>query len=244
MYVRRPTGDTSWVMRIQNQVQYDMPNSEFPLHDITSVFFPSHQLGQYSSMLETPSTNTNNAEIIEEQTKSNEPSSVIIPSEQKQIFPKLPVSSGPIQIPGSPLRQLSNSSEERDQDIAFDEGDDRSRNPVRRVNSSPEMSSSYKKPYLNRDKSDNSTSSQDSNCDDDVIIKKNSKCFTKERGCEAIPEEMSGGTPPSHPALMTLHSDPGKARFEFYNNSIEICFKLFCVIVYSMLQYLALMQIN
>lgn len=202
-------------MRIQNQVQYDTINNEFPLHDITSVFFPSNEFEQTANSQDKLALPLRvvEAETVEEPAKCIEP---VVSSEYKQLPIKLPVSSGPIQIPGSPSRQLSNSSEERDQDTSFDEGDDKSRNPVRRVNSSPEMSSSYRKPYLNREKSDNSTSSQDSICDDDIILKKNSKCFAKDRGCEAIPEEMSGGTPPSHPTLMTLHSDPGTVNF-LYN---------------------------
>ena len=39
IYVRRPTGDMSWIMRIQNSMQFETSH-DFPLHDITSLYMP------------------------------------------------------------------------------------------------------------------------------------------------------------------------------------------------------------
>nr|CAD7441251.1 unnamed protein product [Timema bartmani] len=63
--------------------------------------------------------------------------------------------SGPILIPGSPLKRSisrQNSRESLDNETDCYETDGRSRNPVRRSNSSPEMSASWKNPFMNRDK--------------------------------------------------------------------------------------------
>lgn len=40
IYVRRPTGDMSWIMRIQNQMQFES-SFDFPIHDITSLYMPT-----------------------------------------------------------------------------------------------------------------------------------------------------------------------------------------------------------
>lgn len=40
IYVRRPTGDTSWIMRIQNSTQFETP-TDFPVHDIMALYMPN-----------------------------------------------------------------------------------------------------------------------------------------------------------------------------------------------------------
>lgn len=80
----------------------------------------------------------------------------------------------------SPSRQSSRDSVDEDSESLFYEDGSRSRNPVRRTNSSPEMSASWKNPFMNAD----------SKIDEDGK-KKN---YTKDMrvSCEAIPEEISG----------------------------------------------------
>lgn len=58
----------------------------------------------------------------------------------------------------------------------------KSRNPVRRSNSSPEMSANWKNPFMMQ---------KDGHLDEDTIKKKG---FTKDMrvSCEAIPEEIAG----------------------------------------------------
>lgn len=40
IYVRRPTGDMSWIMRIQNSMQFETP-MDFPVHDIMTLYMPN-----------------------------------------------------------------------------------------------------------------------------------------------------------------------------------------------------------
>lgn len=41
IYIRRPTGDMSWVMRIQNYISFSNSIYEFPLNEISTLFMPS-----------------------------------------------------------------------------------------------------------------------------------------------------------------------------------------------------------
>lgn len=156
--------------------------------------------------------------------------------------PSSKATSGPIAIPKQQKVKESGSISDHDSDAKDDgvslDGDDeekngnddeddddddeggRSRNPVRRVNSSPEMSSNYRNPYLmaqNKQKehllASNSSGSGDGGGEDgtgselmpnqqQMSTAENTqwkKGFSKDMrvSCEAIPEEMSGQTPPS-----------------------------------------------
>lgn len=141
----------------------------------------------------------------------------------------------PIDIPKSahaykiPSGSYSDVEPEMDDDegadVAFEENDSRSRNPVRRVNSSPEMSSNYRHPFVIQKTSTATqpttntsgmnianihvTSSEDDSLagglDADQQQKK--KNFSKERvNCEAIPEEITDLTPPNQqPIVIERH---------------------------------------
>lgn len=214
--IRRPTGNMSWMMRIQNQMSLDAQNSEIPLQNLISQMMPSlsaiypnceswtvepsrnHTVktsslteisqiqGDSSSSLSaatptqtrcntradsnpTPETSTSDlfrtasgsSEHLRagpEQTHSitfSPTATTPLPSEDKSAATLL---SGPIDIPKSahaykiPSGSFSDVEPELDDeestDIAFEENDSRSRNPVRRVNSSPEMSSNYRHPFV------------------------------------------------------------------------------------------------
>lgn len=39
--IRRPTGDISWVMRIQNQLSNQTLNQDFPLNELSTLYLPS-----------------------------------------------------------------------------------------------------------------------------------------------------------------------------------------------------------
>ena len=43
IYVRRPTGDMSWIMRIQNSMHLDTPY-ELPLDNITALYMPTSEM--------------------------------------------------------------------------------------------------------------------------------------------------------------------------------------------------------
>lgn len=45
IYVRRPTGDMSWIMRIQNSMQFET-NIDFPVYDIMALYRPNQNLKQ------------------------------------------------------------------------------------------------------------------------------------------------------------------------------------------------------
>nr|CAD7432434.1 unnamed protein product [Timema monikensis] len=147
--------------------------------------------------------------------------------------------SGPILIPGSPLKRSisrQNSRESLDNETDCYDTDGRSRNPVRRSNSSPEMSASWKNPFMNRDKEregkplplplDREDSGEmETKQDNPTEAKKPAKLSKDPRvSCEAIPEESAGQgtTPPQpstlvsgttnqdgHPPLASCHSYPG-----------------------------------
>lgn len=85
------------------------------------------------------------------------------------------------------VRQASNESGDDDEeDVEYDDGCS-SRNPVRRSNSSPEMSANWKNPFLQKQQSDDGRS-----CDDDVGKKVKNYSKDMRVSCEAIPEEIAG----------------------------------------------------
>uniref|UniRef100_A0A1Y1N0Q7 Rap-GAP domain-containing protein n=1 Tax=Photinus pyralis TaxID=7054 RepID=A0A1Y1N0Q7_PHOPY len=204
IYVRRATGDMSWIMRIQNQLSQQLNICDYPLNEILTLFTPSVQ--QCAEEMES-TDNQCQSESVETGNPDEEFSST---------------ASMPISIPGSPCkqspsRQSSRDSIDEDMENIYEDGS-KSRNPVRRSNSSPEMSSNWKNPFLQKQERDR----DESRTQDEENTKK-MKTYTKDMrvSCEAIPEEISGmgTTPPStepvsnakeqHPALLSCHSYPG-----------------------------------
>ncbi|XP_045478155.1 tuberin isoform X2 [Harmonia axyridis] len=57
IYVRRPTGDMSWVMRIQNTISSKSSINEFPLKELTHLFMPSTTSGSGNDHSSTGSRN-------------------------------------------------------------------------------------------------------------------------------------------------------------------------------------------
>lgn len=250
----RPTGNMSWMMRIQNHITMDMQTNDVLLQDLINMCRPS--LGEIYNMQEWMNddqiwANNGNQSLepgqpkamptgVVEETKARPtektevessrkddriekpdggnsssggagPISVFEVEEQTSYeFDKNP--SGPITIPkpNHPEKIPSGSfsdveGEDDDDNVPFDGSDSRHRNPVRRVNSSPEMSSNWRQPYLSQ-KSNQSTNSASvaipaigpsdedtTTIDPDLLLKK--KNFGKV-SCEAIPEEIADSTPP------------------------------------------------
>ncbi|OXU24396.1 hypothetical protein TSAR_012885 [Trichomalopsis sarcophagae] len=226
IYVRRPTGDMSWIMRIQNSM-HEVSPYELPLDNITALYMPttdilpqkSQDLASEFSEDEIPDTTEKTLEPIQA-----EANTVVKPSTSS--------TSGPIDIPGSPARPSPSRPSPRDSLESLEEGEEesrKSRNPVRRSNSSPEMSSNWKNPFLNKDKLNLPSAERDDVNPDldvksDTDLKKHIKStYTKDMrvSCEAIPEEISGmgTTPPStentgeHPSgLLSQRSYPGTSQ--------------------------------
>lgn len=334
--IRRPTGNMSWMMRIQNQMSLDAQNSEIPLQNLISQMMPSlgaiypnsdswtlepsrDHTSKASSLTEisqiqgdstasattaavadnsVPPTSTtiddvsltstaveptadeqkgaeknrtsvpklanlsdlpknqNNAATtvsitddrcansVNQSRQSDTTSAHTAASDDKPTAAAL--LSGPIDIPKSshaykiPSGSFSDVEPEPDDedgaDVAFEENDSRSRNRVRRVNSSPEMSSNYRQPFVAQKASgvggtqlatgnaagatihvtssdDDATVAGTSSIDPDQQQKK--KNFSKERvNCEAIPEEITDSTPPNQQpmAVERQHSNEDKIK--------------------------------
>ncbi|KAJ1527617.1 hypothetical protein ONE63_007580 [Megalurothrips usitatus] len=188
IYVRRPTGDMSWVMRIQNQ------NSALDLSDVPTLFLPSLMKRDCSGAAP-PSISDKNGDDSAVAPVDETPLSVA------QTMQHIPASSEPVNIPASPIRrspsrQSSRDSldeeeeEECDPDTEMDDGSGRARNPVRRSNSSPEMSAGWRNPFL-----------ASSAADREKMEKVTKPSYSRQyrANCEAIPEEIAGlgTTPPS-----------------------------------------------
>lgn len=162
----------------------------------------------------------------------------------ENILDAVVTTSGPIDIPrpSQPVKESAGSFSDVEQEkedgqadddeaVPFDEDDSRSRNPVRRVNSSPEMSSNWRNPFLSQkgaptandhhidDDSNSNNVNNVSNASANTVVitesidqqRKKPAGFGKDMrvSCEAIPEEIAGSTPPSQPESVkesTLHS--------------------------------------
>ncbi|XP_060521768.1 tuberin [Cylas formicarius] len=195
VYIRRPTGDMSWVMRIQNEISYTHANYEFPLNEISTLYMSSLQ------------TESSRPRLCRQDTFDDNHDDDAVGGTPKQ----------------SPSRQNSQDSIEEELEEVYDDGS-KSRNPVRRSNSSPEMSGGWKNPF-------HKVGEDDKGGED-----KKSKLYSKDMrvSCEAIPEEIAGTTPPQqephqfskqisltsatssssvnlHPALLSHHSYPGSS---------------------------------
>lgn len=196
--VRRPTGNMSWVMKIQNHITLDSLSCDVPLQDLINMCTPSlgevynfqdllHEEPLWSNVnitnvqmtsaeltkKKTVTVETNNTKPTEVTEKKPEPTTQIVASTTKKtdVMPITTATtaaaaesnisnshplSGPINIPKSsntekiPSGSFSDAEPEDDDGdgVAFDENESKSRNPVRRVNSSPEMSSNWRHPFI------------------------------------------------------------------------------------------------
>ncbi len=222
-------------MRVQNQISIDTQN-EVPLQDLITLFMPSMG-GIFGSDFVADSSFLNSSTlspetIIDHQRKisvlSNELSDVktqeelkkqvenILPAKQKSVSPPSETATSPIDIPkqSQSKKEIAGSfsdvepeKDEENSDVAFEDDESRLRNPVRRVNSSPEMSSSWKNPFLGQKNPIGSSSGagnvgqEDEGPNVEGEQQQKKKSFGKDMrvSCEAIPEEIAGSTPPSHP---------------------------------------------
>ncbi|XP_060802820.1 tuberin [Amyelois transitella] len=231
LHVRTPTGDVSWLVRGQNQETFEQL-MEWGLLDVAAMLQPATgaATATHDQTSESPPRSRSGSGSTQGRSQDLHKSSSdsVVSGERRPplaashcIVPPHPVRSStqPINIPSSPQRQSSSSTTD-DDDLLLIVPEGKSRHPVRRSNSSPEMSSSWK---LARDSPE---------LDDDILLpscepagtmsmalhasKKAAKKSDMRVSCEAIPEEMgtsplaAGRTQPdAHPHLMTYKSDPG-----------------------------------
>lgn len=239
MVIRRPTGNMSFVMRIQNQISLDSLSNEVSLQDLMNMFMPSLG-GIYLSadplvdkMLWDSDTLTFPEQYAIE---SNKKKTVVVDVPdtkamdddgkldngsitQAQVPHASTVekhsTSFPIDIPKSSLKHKSPSGSYSD----TEEDDSRSRKPVRRSNSSPEMGSNWRHQFLSQRTStggtlgpSNSThaSNEDETVAGDSEQQQKKKNFGKDTrvSCEAIPEEIADSVPlqPTPPATTDSHT--------------------------------------
>lgn len=206
----------SWVMRIQNQLSSLQTIHEFPLNEVSSLVMPS--LRQTGYEYDGGESSNKNEESTQEEEYASSSMPISIPGRTKKQKSLITINFHSIGSPqNSPSRQ--NSRDSVDDDLDYDDGS-KSRNPVRRSNSSPEMSANWKNPFLLQKQQDDNK-----NLEDDTS--KKIKNYPKDArvSCEAIPEEIAGmgTTPPTHepivhgsvsehPTLLSCHSYPGSSE--------------------------------
>ncbi|CAH0719708.1 unnamed protein product, partial [Brenthis ino] len=241
LHVRSPTGDVSWLLRLQNRISSSQLQ-EWPLQDVLALLSPPlADLGLDDRLDPTSEGSPRSSHSASASQRSHAPdlhkssSDSVVGGERAARgggaggAGRARACTQPINIPGSPQRQSSSSTTD-DDDMLLIVPEGKSRHPVRRSNSSPEMSSSWK--------------GGDARADDDLLLlpavepasstpmamhasKKANKKSDMRVSCEAIPEEMCGTSPQPaphahahaqaqpnphphpHPHLMTYNSDPG-----------------------------------
>lgn len=191
--VRRPTGNMSWIMKIQNHIALDSMSCDVPLQDLIHMCTPS--LGEIYNiqdlMMQEEQMWNNNVNITNQiqsgdalkkkavTVDTNSVKSVEIPEKipETSIVPNAIINqkgqehtaavsldgnaTNPINIPKQAKADrhesgsFSDVEPEDGDDVAFDENESKSRNPVRRVNSSPEMSSNWRSPYIGQKSNQN-----------------------------------------------------------------------------------------
>lgn len=212
--IRKPSSMVSWLMKFENQVGAT-PN-DFSCHDLTALFSDRHiDAGNPNGILVRKKNEGSNNSLVEELPleRSIEKLS-LIHREEEEIPVKIPLQSTasdssvfsfptqPINIPVKPEAEQPPA----DDDISYDDddSDDPKRNPVRRVNSSPEMRSNWKMNMSIKASSKDSksgSSSKDTVSDDHdeankysegEMQQKKKSSYSKETkvSCEAIPEEI------------------------------------------------------
>ncbi|XP_067006155.2 tuberin isoform X2 [Anabrus simplex] len=233
IYVRRPTGDMSWVMRIQNHNNLQNSLLDFPLADISTLFMPAETSKKEQQFEDYVS---GHKRINSENLAESDYDAILDQHFEQGVEMAARIASGtaPICIPGSPCPSRQDSQDNIDVDeqdlddgvmVDLEEGG-KSRNPVRRSNSSPEMSASWKNAFMNREKERDGQAEAEGvgnglgGGENQAEGKKSVKqTYSKDPrvSCEAIPEEINslgttppaGDAPPVHPSLLSCHSYPG-----------------------------------
>lgn len=195
--IRRPTGNMSWIMKIQNHIALESLSCDVPLQDLIHMCTPSlGEIYNIQDFLNEEQSWSSNVNITNDQVQPTEvvkkKSVTVDPNNLKlsDAIEKIPENtqsagatqkaesvsatavdsnasnshplSGPIAIPKSAnTEKVASGSfsdvepEDDDDGVAFDENEAKSRNPVRRVNSSPEMSSNWRNPFIGQKSNQN-----------------------------------------------------------------------------------------
>ncbi|XP_062133679.1 tuberin isoform X1 [Drosophila sulfurigaster albostrigata] len=274
IYIRRPTGNISWITRIQNPITSDCFGQDLPFNSMVSMFLPTSHGGvfgpdnlmqpQQEQLLQQQQQQEQQQlqlqkeqqELLQKEQQHQQAAARQEPAEeldqitptasemrkrmmakaralqrQEEIHHSVSIASNSgvggtaaIDIPMARMAGKrgkdaalsgSVSDGEADDDVlAFGDAQSRARNPVRRVNSSPEMSSSWRQAILAAKPAP--LSSMGGVLEPEMVLheqepqlpatgakKKNVQYSTKDMrvSCEAIPEEIAGSTPPQAQGL-------------------------------------------
>lgn len=203
--IRKPSSMVSWLMKFENQV--GLFNNDFSFHDLTALFSDR-----------TIDPNNPNGVLVRKKNEGSSSSLVDdLPLErsmekltvkEEEVYTKIPLQSTasdssvfnvqtqPINIPPKPVQE---SAADDDVSLEDDDSDETKRNPVRRVNSSPEMRSNWKmssKGSKDRSTSKDTVASEDhEEAVNAEVSQKKKTSYSKEGkvSCEAIPEEVTAG---------------------------------------------------
>ncbi|KAH8315273.1 hypothetical protein KR074_002701 [Drosophila pseudoananassae] len=247
--IRRPTGNISWLTRIQNPITIDCFGQDLPFNNVVSLFLPTAHGGVFGpdNAMQVPPTPLADPEPEPETNPVTAPQASAIRSRmvakaralqrQEEIHsvgngngggngngnPSTSGGAAAIPIPrvsaaGKRGKEAAlcgsvSDGEADDDSLAFEDSQSRARNPVRRVNSSPEMSSSWRQAFLSTKPAPLSQEIAKAVADEPqsqlTLKKKNVQYSTKDMrvSCEAIPEEIAGSTPPAQAAGQALQPE-------------------------------------
>uniref|UniRef100_A0A1A9WRI4 Rap-GAP domain-containing protein n=1 Tax=Glossina brevipalpis TaxID=37001 RepID=A0A1A9WRI4_9MUSC len=240
--VRRPTGNISWVTRIQNPISSDCFGQEIPFINMVSLFLPTSYGGVFGPDFFSQDHNVDVSETMSEVDKQTlyigdilrsdkNPCNKTLEDRRKAVskvralqrqeeissstlaVASVTAGTAAIDIPkgttskrGKEALSGSVSDGEADEEtMAFDGEQSRARKPVRRVNSSPEMSSSWRNNFLsnkpaplhhNETYMEYTTEIELQQRDSHQVQQKKKSVQYSKVSCEAIPEEIAGSTPP------------------------------------------------
>lgn len=196
--IRRPTGNMSWIMKIQNHIALDSMSCDVPLQDLIQMCTPSlgeiyniQDLIMQEEQIWNNSLNISNqlhlgdglrkkavtvadtssvkpVDIPEKIPESSvEPNAVAAATTNQKAQEHTSTASADSNVATNPINipkqanidkhasgSFSDVEPEDGDDVEFDD-DSKSRNPVRRVNSSPEMSSNWRSPYVGQKSNQN-----------------------------------------------------------------------------------------
>ncbi|EDW70416.2 tuberin [Drosophila virilis] len=250
VYIRRPTGNISWITRLQNPIANDCFGQDMPFNSMVSLFLPTAYGGVFGPdnpmqplpmMQQQPQTQPQ-PEIQPMPKTEPEPTPAAVPvatemrnrmvakaralQRQEEVHSVSNAGGGTaaIDIPRlaaaakrgkeAALSGSVSDGEADDEALAFGDGQSRARNPVRRVNSSPEMSSSWRQAFLAAKPAPLSQEPAAVKAPFDEphlpSKKKTVQYSTKDMrvSCEAIPEEIAGSTPPQSAQALKFPLQP------------------------------------
>lgn len=204
--IRKPSSMVSWLMKFENQVGTFA--NDFSFHDLTALFSDrAIDAGNPNGILVRKKLEGSDISLIDELPLERSMEKLTLKEEEihaDEASNEVSVFTFPTQPINIPSKSEAESVVDED-NVSYDDddSDDPKRNPVRRVNSSPEMRSNWK---LNMNtkpskESKSGSSSKDTisdeheeaiKCPDGEMQQKKKSSYSKETkvSCEAIPEEI------------------------------------------------------